>query len=402
MLKKINLILMSLLILSCGKANKTDSTENYLAAPAGSFEGIYESLQYLEQGTNILVRPQSRPERLKASEILKAIHPWLQKGVGLTEVSRGEFTYLTFSRSIPETIASAILEKAFDDERFDSGFLFLQKSFWKFAKQNGNPDSSEKTGLGIAFLTESPQPIAGVYFSDYRLIAFDVYSSTSTLAHELRHHSQRTSDEELKVTYPSSTPVLTQECRESLRKYFGEFQATLIQFPYWARALKHVPLIPKNEAEILRLKDRSKIALKEMILANLLYPVDSAYWVSDNKSCTEPVRRLVNSLADFANDQKDELTKTLPKLLYSHRANYKACLKRTCSAQEKIKFSEEAESGRILYLAEFHRAHQSRKNKIRELLKDLLDADEDTYLDMESSISSVRDLAARPPYIQNI
>ncbi len=402
-MQKILFILMiSLLTTSCGHEKAKVTSENFLASPAGSFEEIYENLQFLSSRSDVLAPPSSRPEHLTAPEILKSIHPWLQKGVGLKEVSRGNFSYLAFSEKIPESVANSILEQAFEDKAFDSGFLLLQKSFWNFVIQRENTTSLETNGTTIAFLTQSLQPIAGVYFADRRLIAVDIYASTGTLAHELRHHSQRTNDEETKVRPQSGPAVLTQECREAVRKYFGEVQATLIQMPYWARVLKDVPLTPKDLSQIHRLKDRSTIALHDMILANLLYPVDSAYWVTHEKTCNESVRKLVDSVADFANEQKEELVLLLPQLLNQHRANYRACLENGCSPREQVKILEESETRRALAIAAFNRAYEERINKLRSLLLQLHETHPETYLDLQSSITSVRELASKSPHSQAI
>jgi hypothetical protein len=343
--------------------------------PAGDFAPLYERLHFLPIEDDALAAPAKRAPDLRASKILKKIHPYLVVGKGL-ELKRmgGGWDVLFIKRGLPSTVWSAIEAKAMNGE--DSGFLLLQDSFWKEIRS----EMSKAKAYRFGFIENSPETVAGVYFGQEGALAFDVFSNSKTLVHELRHAEQASRD---KVPGWFARRGVTDTCRSQIRSYLGEFDSTQQQLEGWAAPILAYHSVPRDLAEAERVGTEYQPTLIRLFLANLAYPVDASGWVLAYEDCPDSVLSMIASLKALADEQYQSF-RTGPLLQIDGVRNTatEEFLDGSWTEEKSIEALDRSKLLKEQITGEINLASKNRKARSREILNRLKVSDLPAYRDL--------------------
>ncbi|HUP56298.1 MAG TPA: hypothetical protein VM598_02520 [Bdellovibrionota bacterium] len=284
-----------------GSADPTGTYPNSLVTRA-DIDQIRERLTFIDARVSLTTPPQRKPRELQVEGILKRIHPalaarerWSDRSKLLKKEWIGQYEYLKLIKPVAPVLDE--ITKVTYDDSVDSGFAILQASFWR------RVDKLQKEGMDIAFISSSPETIAGIYYDTYGMIGIDLFANSGTLTHELRHAYQAG-----KVRGQLWPAALESDCREVASAYFGELDSTTIQLRSWIPVIKSLPLMPRDATEAKRIGVWVDLSPTMALSANLDYPVSAAQWVLREESCPTELRDLVNSIVAVVYPQKAKAT----------------------------------------------------------------------------------------------
>lgn len=226
---------------------------------------------------------QQRPNYLQPNQILPKLHSHFASG--LCKSKDGELD-VYFIDSLPNGLAREISPES------STGFAILNNSFWEEVYR------IQKLNLRVGFLVNpGKHQFAGYYNGYYKHIVFDILANPGTAKHELRHHEQYATLEEVKAktsyfsvfdserVQPNQVPST---CIYPAARFFGELDANTYQFSTWLGAFN----IHQLEDKIDRTKANHFPHL-ELFLGFLNYPKLASQWL-ENKDCPDDLLGAIN------------------------------------------------------------------------------------------------------------
>lgn len=306
-MKKLMIILMIVANFSC--AQSADGKKGILKTgelgSAEQWQQIQNSILFnkVTETQAIFALPQDRPKNLQVEYVLNSLHSWFKLGTGYTPMYDYTYEYLLLEK-IPDKVFAEIQTRMTTPS---TGFAILDKKFW------ADLQSYQKKGFRFALITNSPILIAGFYSNAQNLVAFDLFSNSGTITHEMQHHLDH--DE---LQSPPWWPWFDGRCREQLSTFLGEVSATTQQLLTWNDVILNRSFVSKTIEEYdaqggKMVADNFIYALQ----ANLEYPTERGNAFIQRNSCPKFVEQIVEDIRELTSRQVEDVIRYEDNLTFT-------------------------------------------------------------------------------------
>lgn len=390
-MKKYLLVFLMMFGLGCQSSTATTGSEADAAAafaigrPASPEEirALAEDMQYgagalpLAQGL-----PQAREGRYEPAAFLDGLVSGLRAASPPVRSVTG-YVYANLRR-ISETTTA--LAGSLLGPKEDQGFLMMSADFWKSAA------ALEKRGFRVGVILSASEKISGMYVPGGKpLILVDEAASSSTLAHEYRHHLQHERSRDWRWY---EDRVIPEGCYDALNSYLGEVDSTQIQVPRWRETLESLSLAAADEAAKAGRRPYPDLAIVSMLNANLDYPRFAAGWVKDRADCSPALRDFARGFESFQ-EYEAELyyEKHLSELAKAYAAYTGALIYRPDDSVSRASAAAAFETAKMEASAALGLYAERREEEMRSLLKTLDGESPEEYAELKRHSGAFQYLA---------